>query len=82
VGNDFIQTAKGEKDTPIKEELLQIINHKVKDHIILIDDARLFNGENDYPGIKKIKNLISKYLPSHTFEVKNDIIRILPKSNL
>jgi len=82
VGKEFIQTAKGEKNTPITEELLQIINHKVKDHIILIDDARCFNGEQDYPGIKKIKNLISKHLPSHTFEVKNDIIRILPKNNL
>jgi len=82
IGKAFIQTAKGEKDTPIWEELVEIINHKIKNHIILIDDARLFNGENDYPRIKKIKVLISKHLPLHTFEVKNDIIRILPKGNL
>lgn len=82
VGEEFIQTAKGKKDTPVKEELLQIINHKVKDHIILIDDARCFNGEQDYPTIKKIRKLILKHLPSHTVEVKNDIIRVLPKNNL
>jgi hypothetical protein len=81
VGKEFIRTAKGERDTPVREELFQIINHKVKDHIILIDDARCFNGEHDYPAIKTIKNFISKHLPSHTFEVKNDIIRIVPKNN-
>ncbi len=78
VGKEFIRTAKGAKNTPVKDELLQIINHKIKNHVILIDDARLFNGQFDYPEIKKLKNVISKHLPSHTLEVKNDIIRILP----
>lgn len=80
VGKEFIRTAKGEKNTPIMEELLQIINHKVKSHIILIDDARCFNGDYDYPSIKKIKKLISRHLPSHTFEVEKDIIRIIPRN--
>jgi len=78
VGEEFVRTAKGQKNTPVMEELFQIINHKVKNHIILIDDARCFNGDYDYPGIKKIKRLISKHLPSHTFEVENDIIKIIP----
>lgn len=78
VGKEFIRTAKGERNTPIWEELLQIINHKVKSHIILIDDARCFNGRYDYPRIEKIKKFISKHLPSYSFEVKNDIIRIAP----
>lgn len=81
LGKEFIQTSKGKKDTPIREELNQIFNHKIKDHIILIDDARLFTNQHDYPGIKKIKRMTSKLLPSHTFEVKNDIIRILPGNN-
>jgi hypothetical protein len=78
IGKEFIRTAKGERNTPIWEELLQIINHKVKNHIILIDDARCFNGRYDYPRIKKIKKFISKHLPSYSLEVKNDIIRIAP----
>ncbi|MGN6605059.1 MAG: hypothetical protein ACTHK8_21565 [Ginsengibacter sp.] len=79
VGKEFIRTAKGEKNTPIIEELLQIINHKVKTHIILIDDARCFNGDYDYPRIKKINKIISKHLPLHTFKVENDIIKIIPR---
>lgn len=78
IGKEFIRTAKGEQNTPIWQELLQIINHQVKNHIILIDDARCFNGRYDYPRIKKIKKFISKHLPSHSLEVKNDIIRIAP----
>ena len=78
IGKEFIRTAKGEQNTPIWQELLQIINHKVKNHIILIDDARCFNGRYDYPRIKKIKKFISKHLPFYSLEVKNDIIRIAP----
>lgn len=78
IGKEFIRTAKGERNTPIWDELLQISNHKVKNHIILIDDARCFNGRYDYPRIKKIEKFISKHLPSYSLEVKNDVIRIAP----
>ena len=79
VGKEFIKTAKGKKDTPIREELNQIFNHKIKDHIILIDDARVFTNQQDYPGVKQIKKMVSKRLLSHTLEIKNDVIRILPR---
>ncbi len=77
-GSEYIRTAKGDKNTPILEELNQISNHHLNSHIILIDDARLFFGQNDYPTIAKLKKYISKKFPGHSFEVKNDIIRILP----
>ena len=51
---ELIRTAKGEKDTPIEEELDIILRSSVA-AIILIDDARLFNGKNHYPTIKAIK---------------------------
>src|ERR1035437_1901718 len=51
VGDEYIVTAKSNLNTPVEEELRTILASR-KDHIILIDDARLFNGTNDYPTIK------------------------------
>lgn len=78
VGDEYIVTARGKKITPILEELLHIAKHKVKNHIILIDDARLFTGRHEYPTIAKVKRIVSKKFPRHLFEIEKDIIRILP----
>ena len=71
VGDEYIKTAKGDKNTPILKELKQIMLHEIKNHVILIDDARLFNGKGDYPSIKKLKNFVSMNLPKHSFEILN-----------
>ena len=80
VGEEYIKTAKGNKNTPILEELSQIMKHSIKNHVILIDDARLFTGKGDYPTINKLKKIVTKNFPIHSFDVQNDIIRILPKN--
>jgi len=72
-------TAKGEKETPIMEELKQICDHPVKNHVILIDDARLFTGKNDYPTIESLRTFIEARLPYYEFDVQDDIIRIYKK---
>jgi len=72
-------TAKGDKETPIMEELRHIFCHSIKDNVILIDDARLFVGKNDYPPLIKLKKFILKKCPNCVFEVKDDIIRIHKK---
>ncbi len=70
-------TAKGETNTPIMQELNCILNHKaVENHIILIDDARCFAGENDYPTLRALKHFILNGHPNWVFEVKDDIIRV------
>ncbi|MFX1419559.1 MAG: hypothetical protein ACFE9N_11625 [Promethearchaeota archaeon] len=69
-------TAKGDLETPIMEEMNLIVNHSNLEHIILIDDARLFIGENDYPSIEKVKNLVFKNHEDWLFIIKDDIIRI------
>ncbi len=69
-------TTKGALNTPILEEVKYIFAHAVKDHIILIDDARHFIGQKDYPTIEHLKELVAKERPSWVFEVKDDIIRI------
>jgi hypothetical protein len=70
-------TAKGDKDTPIEKELEAILAHPVKGHIILIDDARLFDGTGDYPKIYYIEKQVRRKYPNAAFMVKNDSIRIL-----
>jgi hypothetical protein len=70
-------TAKGELETPIMQELECILSHtRANGHIILIDDARCFTGGNDYPSMKKLKEYILTMSSNHTFEVRDDIIRI------
>jgi hypothetical protein len=71
------ETAKGSLETPVKLELETILNSKIN-HIILIDDARMFTGENDYPAIQAIKDFVFSRKNNYLFNVEDDIIRISP----
>ena len=72
-------TAKAEIETPILNEVKKILEHPIKSHVILIDDARLFNGERDYPTHEELKNLISEHYSNFVYEVNNDIIKVIWK---
>ena len=65
-------TAKGSLETPIKNELTAILSHPVDGHVILIDDARCFTGENDYPTLDELKTFVA----GRSFSVEHDVIRI------
>jgi len=69
-------TAKGSLETPIKNELTAILSHPVEGHVILIDDARCFTGENDYPTLDELRNFVAERKPDHKFSVEHDAIRI------
>ena len=69
-------TAKGDKECPIFEELKSIFASKYH-HIILIDDARCFNGTRDYPTITELTENVVKNRPGYTVEVKDDFIRLV-----
>ena len=71
-------TAKGRFDTPIVRELHCILSHPVAGHVILIDDAHCFVGENDYPTIEELRQLAVGKRPKWHFEVRDNIIRIHP----
>jgi hypothetical protein len=78
VGDEFIKTARANKDTPIEEEMISILSTHVE-HIILIDDARLFNGLDDYPSIRSLNRKVRKAKgKNYTCKVENDIIQIFP----
>lgn len=70
-------TAKGDKECPVPEEL-KIILRSPPAHIILIDDARLFNGTHDYPTIDQIEEIIKANNRQYMVKTKDDIIRLTP----
>lgn len=71
---------RAEKDTPILEELEAIFASGVE-HVILIDDARLFEGmshygEHDWPHIDQVRDLAAGH--GYDFECADDIVRLTP----
>ena len=71
-------TARGLTDTPVRDEILAILDHSCDRHVVLIDDARLFDGTNGYPTIVEVEGLFGRRRPGWTFEVRHDIIRACP----
>jgi hypothetical protein len=67
-------TAKAEKLCPILEELTHIFKSRQK-HVILIDDARLFVGKNDYPTLEELDTFIKQH-SKYSMRIENDIIII------
>ncbi len=74
-------TAKGDLDTPISKELEIIFNHPVTNHVILIDDARLFVGKDSYPTIAALEKLVADHGAKYDLSVSDDIIRLYPKKS-
>lgn len=72
-------TARGDKDCPIYEELTAIFSGPALNHILLVDDARLFNGTNDYPTLEALSAFVKQHKPGYRVEVKDDVIRFTPE---
>jgi hypothetical protein len=73
-------TGKSEKNCPVLEELEVIKSHKRKDHLILIDDAREFNGTNDYPTINEIIEKLKEINTNSNIRVDFDCIISIPQN--
>ena len=70
-------TAKANLNTPISKELELIFNHS-KNHVVFIDDARLFfSDEKDYPPYDELVKQIKMYNPKADISIDLDIIKIL-----
>lgn len=69
-------TALGDQETPLLAELDCIFDHMVRNHVILIDDARCFDGRGTYPALAEIEALVRKHRPAWVCKVQDDIIRI------
>ena len=70
-------TAKATVETPIMKEVEHILDHPASPHVVLIDDARLFTGENDYPTLQELQEFIVRKRPNWKLRVEHDIIRVI-----
>ena len=70
-------TALGSMETPISAEIDAILIHPVRGHVILIDDARNFDGSHDYPSLVALKQSVMERSPKASFSVRDDVIRIV-----
>jgi hypothetical protein len=73
-------TGKGVKETPIMEELDTILASNI-DHVVLVDDARCFGTEKDYPSLSELEKFVRSRRPDAHIFVKHDCIHILPGPN-
>jgi hypothetical protein len=71
-------TAKGDKDTPVMEELDRILSSEEKGHVIIIDDARCFGTYPSYPSLDELIRFVRERKSDVSIEVVDDGIRILP----
>ena len=67
-------TAKGVSECPAMRELGLIGSHPVGGHVILIDDARFFQGTGGWPTLAAVSELAASH--GWACEVRDDIIRL------
>jgi hypothetical protein len=70
-------TARGPDDTPIRRELEQLFSANRSRDVILIDDARCFDGQHGYPTLEEVVALLKRHL-SGVVAVAEDVIRATP----
>ncbi len=70
-------TAHGELSTPIFDELRHVLTAKEKRHVMVIDDARCFGMDADYPSIAELSEFIRRLRPDVQVDVEYDSIRVL-----
>jgi hypothetical protein len=68
-------TGRAEMDTPIVAEMKAIAAHDVSGHVVLIDDARLFDGTCGYPRLDEFTRWLTETAPRADICVDGDIIR-------
>jgi hypothetical protein len=66
-------------ETPIVEEIRAVLAHAIANHVILVDDARVFGSWPDYPAVDEFRRLVAGQRPDVTVTVEDDIIRITPR---
>lgn len=80
-------TAKGDKSTPILEEISAISESGFDDCVIMIDDMRIFEREiadnpeslKGYPSLRQLETHVKQHFPDAGFYVFADIAIVLTK---
>lgn len=68
-----VGTAGAYGECPLREELRVIFAHSVREHVVYIDDVRLF-GHGQWPTVDEVREMARA--AGYTFEVIDDIARI------
>jgi hypothetical protein len=69
-------TSQSDLETPIAKELKVLLEHPCPDHVILIDDARDFTGQNNYPTLEEVEKIVLGKRSDWLMEVDADVIRL------
>lgn len=67
-------TGMGATTAPIELELRAVLDHPVKEHVIVIDDARMFRGRGGYPTLRRVAAMVAT--TPYSMAVYSDLIRI------
>lgn len=70
-------TAKSNQNSVALIEIASIFQTGLR-HVILLDDARCFNGYDGYPSLNEINFMIKNHNISYTMKIENDIVILLP----
>ena len=71
-------TAGKEQTVPVMTELSAVAASRVYNHVVLIDDARCFGGENGFPTLREVREFCEAH--GGRVEVGDDIIRWYPET--
>jgi hypothetical protein len=69
------ESGRGDEDTPIMIEMAALLDHPLRGHVALIDDARLFDGSGGYPRLDEFVTWIRARRSGTDVSVDGDIIR-------
>ena len=73
-------TAKGSKETPILDELATLFDRSAFSDVIIIDDARCFGRDPDYPSLAELEAFVRSRRPDLRMTVADDLIRLVRPS--
>jgi hypothetical protein len=76
------RTALAQRETPIVTELVCLLAHPVKKHVILIDDARCFDGSHDYPAVADLEQIFAPHARDYTWSIEDDVIQVWPRMHV
>ncbi len=71
-------TTRGDKDSPIYDELHHILHAPDLGHVVIIDDARCFGSDPEYPSVDDLKKYIFSMRSNVCVTVEDDSIRVIP----
>jgi hypothetical protein len=60
----------------LKGEVQAILDHPVTNHVILIDDARTFSGQDGVPSLEEFREFVQRGRPGWKVTAQHDMLRI------